>query len=356
MDSDNPGPSNIHRQSVRLRASLKREQYGKNSLANAFAGAYKNGAVKESQLLTSKAASKQTSAEGKPPRSHVQPASPNSSDSEDSGFTIFVPRSPRSPRPVKSNIHSKIRNFEKRSASESSLSASEDGSSSSPKPPVSPRARSPKPQVKPKPSGLQSTGKSKVSDELDTRAKRNRLKVDHKIPEISEPPADPPKLSAPPRPRGSEIRRAYEKANIVPPEKSASKPIPQRRSPSPTPSPRARSPLGALVEESGEDSDASGKFKHQRLHPPRNRRVRSHTEAPPPSLTPPPKPSRNKTVSEGEAGAEASSLPSSTDNPFSQQMADAMIKYILASSDRDLKEALKRIVSSDPDVMSKLTH
>ncbi len=356
---------------MRIRASLKKQQYGKNSLANAFLGAYKNGVQKESQLLTSRAADETTqrtsSEEATPGKLRLQAllhvrTSPNSSDSEDSGPSLLVPRSPRSPRSpkvVKTNVHNKVRNFEKRSTSESSLSASEDGSSSSlsgVKAPLSPRARSPKPQTKPKPNHLRLPTKTKSFNEVDelrTRVEpplQQLLKPRYRVPEISEPPAEQPKLVTPKRPRGSEIRRAHEKAE------SAFKPIPQRRSPSPspTPSPRGLSPLKALPEESGEESDASGNSRPYRLHPPRNGRLRSSTDAPPPSKhLPPAKPSRNRTISEAEAGVQPSSMAS--ENPFNQHMADAMIKYILASNDPGLRDALKRIISSDPEAMAQLT-
>lgn len=355
---------------------MKKENYGKKSLANAFAGAYKNGEIKHSQLLSATAVAMTTpTEESKPDKFKLQdplrvpPISPHSSDSEDSGFSIPVPRSPRSPRvPKGSNVHSKISNFEKRSTSESSLSASEDVSPSlsTSKQPTSPRAHSPKPLVRPKPNGLKLPVKPRPPTRDQTHVKPDRPAASNprnvlRIPEISEPPAEQPKLNMPPRPRESVIRKAHEKAKITPLEKSAVKPIPQRRSPSPTPSPRTRSPLRAVQEESEEDSDTSGHFKPQRLHPPKNKRARSSTDALPlsPTQLPPSKPARTKTVSEGEAEAEAQphSLPSSTggDNPFSQQMADAMLKYILASQDPELTEALKRIISSDPNVMGQLS-
>ena len=43
-------------------------------------------------------------------------------------------------------------------------------------------------------------------------------------------------------------------------------------------------------------------------------------------------------------------------NPFSQQMADSLIKYILSSKDEGLKSALRDIVSSNPDVQESLNN
>ena len=43
-------------------------------------------------------------------------------------------------------------------------------------------------------------------------------------------------------------------------------------------------------------------------------------------------------------------------NPFSQQMADSLIKYILSSKDEGLKSALRDVVSGNPDVQEALNN
>ena len=48
------------------------------------------------------------------------------------------------------------------------------------------------------------------------------------------------------------------------------------------------------------------------------------------------------------------SSPMAGPNPFTNQMVDSMLKYILASNDPSLKDALREIITSDPKLMDSL--
>ena len=127
-------------------------------------------------------------------------------------------------------------------------------------------------------------------------------------------------------------------------------PIPQRKSPSPSPisSPHSKSPVGIPIwEESGEESDvSSASAPLNRLKIPmkqsRSASVPSVENGLP--LIPLAKPARKKSESVSDAAG----------NPFNHQMADTLIKYILASNDVGLKSALRGIVSSDPEILKAL--
>lgn len=256
---------------------------------------------------------------------------------------------PKLPRPIKKGIQSKIRRFEHRS-SESSLS--EDNS-------TSPSPSNLKPSLKPKPALNQSQSLGDVvplnaAPNKPPRPKRIELATAHKIPQIiREPPPERPLL--PQRPTNSVIRRAHEKQPGVS-QLSAFKPIPQRRSPSPSPipSPRVRSPLGPLCEESGEESDCSSlSTGSNRLRIPMTQHQSqplADTTAP---VIPPNKPVRGRRRSEGEAV----SLPpvptaaSAAGGVCNHQMAEMLIKYVLASGDQGLISAIRDVVMADPEAV-----
>ena len=276
-------------------------------------------------------------------------SSPVSSDSEVDAAPLQLPkspRSPRSPRLIKRGVQNKIHRFEHHS-SESSLS---EDNSSSPTP-----LNSKPPPLKPKPIQRRSKPQVDVLAVIPPRPRQMEIANAHRIPQITkDPPGEKPIL--PQRPTGSVIRRAHEQPGLP---SSAFRPIPQRHSPSPSPapSPHSRSPLGALWEESGEESDCSTlSTNSNRLRPPvKQTRSSSLGDITAPSLLPP-KPPRSRNASVGEA----SSLPISTaasaaGNPFNQQMAETLIKYILASGDQGLITAIRDVVSADPEAMRAIS-
>ena len=157
---------------------------------------------------------------------------------------------------------------------------------------------------------------------------------------------------------------------------SAFKPIPQRRSPSPA-------GLTAIRENSTEEADTSEGSKGVQLtnspqeKPPNNspspsvsavtssgaslsppkpaRRHRSHSESETQDSVPTPSPSLSPsaapvTLLSGIAGAGGDDEGS----PFNQQMAETLIKYILASQDSGLKTALRDCIMSSPEAVNAL--
>ena len=133
-------------------------------------------------------------------------------------------------------------------------------------------------------------------------------------------------------------------------------------------SPSPRLGLGAVTEES-EDSDTtsvssrSSVGTHSRVVPvkPKMKKGRSNSSADLMStgLRPPlPERPRRKSDSGMEEQREAVAMATvpqvsgGEDNPLNQQMADTLIKYILASNDPNLKTALRNIITSDPAVMN----
>lgn len=341
QSTSSPTHTHTHRQSVRLRASRKLKQ--REERQKVATNSTQNEPQKELKPLPKIPLLQKTeSSPAIPPLS----SSPVSSDSE---VDMGPSQLPKLPRPIKKGIQSKIRRFEHRS-SESSLS--EDNS-------TSPSPSNLKPSLKPKPPQKQSRSLGDVASlnaapSKPPRPKRTELATAHKIPQIiREPPAERPVL--PQRPTNSVIRRAHEKQPGVS-KLSAFKPIPQRRSPSPSPipSPHLRSPLGPLCEESGEESDCSS------LSTGSNRLFRTpmtqhqgqplaDTTAP---LIPPYKPLRGKR-SEGEAV----SLPpvptaaSAAGSVCNHQMAEMLIKYVLASGDQGLISAIRDVVMADPEAI-----
>lgn len=142
-------------------------------------------------------------------------------------------------------------------------------------------------------------------------------------------------LGTPPRPRQSQINRAWgERKNHQDvtydsdesPEEKPNRKLSRsnaRKSPSPRGSPTSTSPLSM--------SPRSGS-------PLRNRH---HT-----SLSPP--------TDDHKSGSEGGSPVAEGSNPFTAQMVDTMLKYILASEDPSLKQMLRSAISSDPKLMESL--
>ena len=154
---------------------------------------------------------------------------------------------------------------------------------------------------------------------------------------------------------------------------SAFKPIPQRRSPSPA-------GLTAIRENSTEEADTSEGSKGVQLtqekppnrspspsvsavtssgaslSPPKPaRRHRSHSESEMKDSVPTPSPSLSPSAApvallSGIAGAGGDD----EGNPFNQQMAETLIKYILASQDSGLKTALRDCIMSSPEAVNAL--
>ena len=396
----------------------KEKGAGRSPLATSFAAAYQNGVEKHKTVSDPQIEDDDDyvpPAEFQRPKFQLNQlpkvTTPLSSDSEDAAISP-----PKSPRLVKRNIQNRIRRLENRSTSDSSLS--EDSNPPTPtKPPITGTPRV-KPQLKPKPKLLNlqnQQDKHQAITQHPTRPSGSEMFHARQIPLIKEqPPMEEVKPHTPARPRGSEIRRAHEKFSLVPSDESV---ISQRRSPSPSPSssPRARSPLRALWEESEEESDASihsnrsswlrpkrsvspdprqqrtGRSQTDAIVPPvilqRSKspsesavsslapvtpqrakspsvsavfslapvkppqRAKSPSESAVSSLAPLKPPQRAKSPSESEV---PSSSPSSSSNPFNEQMADTLIKYILASNDPSLRSALRDIVVSNPQVVKAL--
>ena len=286
---------------------------------------------------------------------------------------------PRSPKPIKKALQSRIRKFERHGSESSSLSEDNSNPPTPKKLPGLPPRKSSNPEIRVHSTVLQKLhSKSHSMDEAEEdmkctekpppppqRFSKAELKTNYlrKIPQITEDllkdQADEP--SRPPRPRGSEIRRAKE------------------RSRSASPNPPRKISMQALLEEGGEDLDSdissvisvssrSSKESEVTARAPPFRKPRKHTsnsvaETSTPSLLPPPVPRRKSSSESGDLGlgnAVAPPLsapperPRSTNNPLNQQMADTLIKYILASDDPELKTKLREIITSDPDVMKAI--
>lgn len=294
-------------------------------------------------------------------------------------------------------VKGKIRQWERRLSSDS-----EDSISSPTRRPIAtPRAR--KPELKPKPKLDQQKvpPRPRMSQIYRARGKNGgEVMVGPTVPEEQLPQVEQqPRM--PQRPRGTEIRRARQEGgkpfNIPQPPKSPSpstaptimatddegdqkvlsstgksafKPISpnQRRSPSPG--------LTVVKEERSEDAGTtpSALGLNSRSRSPRGQ-GRSASRSPSPSVftstgvsLAPPKPAR-KDCSHSESDvplSPASSSPASSPvnagitngneggNPFNQQMAETLIKYVLASQDSSLKNALRECIMSNPEAVEAL--
>ena len=368
--------THTHRQSVRYRASLRNKNPVPKSSHKSLSPLTQSPARSLSPIH---AAHNEPSSSPRhnppiPSRPPHDNTSPISSDSEPETQKRMV--YPRSPKPIKKALQSRIRKFERRG----SESSSDNSNPPTPKklPGAPPRKHS-NPEIRLHSTVFQKLhAKSHSMDEAEEdmkygekplpspqRSSKAEFKNNHlrKIPHITEDllkdESDEP--SRPPRPRGSEIRRAKERSRSV------------------SPNPPRKFSMQALLEEGGDDVDSdissvisvssrSSKESGVTSRAPPYRKPRKHTsnsamETFTPSLLPPPVPRRRSTSDSdalglGDAVAPPLSAPperpQSTSNPLNQQMADTLIKYILASEDPQLKSKLREIITSDPDVMKAI--
>lgn len=343
------------------------------------------------------------------------PTSPTTSDSEFereasilwTGRPAFGPVSgSRTPSGRSQEVQSWIHQCERRLSSDS-----EDGVSNPTRRPVAtPRAR--KPDLKPKPDISQQQQVPPRPRQSQISRARVRVGVGGKKegppPVIEEQEAQP---HMPPRPRSTEIRRARQgkplstpntpappqspspsttptitatndegdhKVVLSPNRNSAFRPISNRHSPS--------SGLASVTQERSEDAgttpSALGLKAGNRR--PRSPRGKSPSRSPSPAVftttagesLAPPKPSRrdqNDSETQETPPSPSPSSPSpassptisktttttmtSSDeggNPLNQQMAETLIKYVLASQDTGLKNALRECIMSNPEAVKAL--
>lgn len=322
-----------------------------------------------------------------------QIASPVTSDSEvDSSSSSWTGKKSRggSQQVLTKDLQNQFRRWDRRQSSDS-----EDSISSPPtkRPPIAtPRAK--KPELKPKPKLVETQQvppRPRMSQIHRARDKQT------KDPTQPQPQAEK-QPSMPSRPRGTEIRRARlgkQTPSPVPPsvtpsptppssstptitatsdkgnqrivlssKHSAFTPISHRRTPSPN-----RSGLAVLKEEGAEETKSAAESRATNrpysprekrspsplpaasLAPPNTRKSRSHSESDTHDLATSPTPSPSSSpvppLSAGIAGSTGM-------NPFNQQMAETIIKYILASPDTGLKNALRDCIMSDPEAVKAL--
>jgi hypothetical protein len=331
------------------------------------------------------------------------PVSPTTSDSEveresSSSWTgkpgVFSGRA--------REVHSRIHQWERRLSSDS-----EDGVSSPTRRPVAtPRAR--KPDMKPKPSLSQQQvpPRPRQSQIVRARGKVGVAGLGKKEgpPPLIEEQSEQPQM--PPRPRNTEIRRAR---HGKPTSSAPNTPIPPI-SPSPSTTPtitatndegdhkvvlspnsafrpisnnrRSPSPgLAVVREERSEDAGTTPSALGLRVGNlrPRSPRGKSPSRSPSPAVSMAtageslvlPKPSRkdrhdSETQETPPSPSPSSPSPASSPmttmmtssegggNPFNQQMAETLIKYVLASQDAELKNALRECIMSNPEAVKTL--
>lgn len=297
-------------------------------------------------------------------------------------------------------LQSHLRQWDRRQSSDSEDSLYSPPTASRP-PIATPRAK--KPELKPKPKlvGTHQVPPRPNRSQID-RARGKQSKEPQPEPQ-PEPQAEKQQPSMPQRPRGTEIRRARlgkQTPSPVPPpssptrsptrtpsstptitatsdqgnqrvvlssKNSAFTPISQRRSPSPN-----RSGLAVVREEGVEETEpAPESIVANRPHSPREKfpnRSPSLSPSPVATLAPPQNTRKSRSHSESDTQDLATSptlSPSASPipllsagisgvNPFNQQMAETIIKYILASPDSALKNALRDCIMSDPEAMKAL--
>ena len=325
------------------------------------------------------------------------PSSPTTSDSD-----VDV-QSQKPVNQIRKGIESRIKRFEPRLSSDS-----EDSSPSPGRRPVA-LPRNNKPELKPRPKvGLKPKshsvdnmfpntakipkgdgGRKAGSPQIPERPRMSQISRARSKTSNPDNPLLEPLLAFLPRPRDSEIRRAREgkttpsptaspassprspqklmpqisatvdpgSKNILLSERSAFKPIPMPGNLSnvtgekgaefipASSAPPPKSPLGVRKQQK---PLTSGAFAPSFLPPPKPARKRSHSDQPShPSPPPPTDSSPSPSSSVPETG-------SSGENPLNQQMAETLIKYILASQDGGLKSALRECVLSDPEALKAL--
>lgn len=294
-------------------------------------------------------------------------------------------------------LQSHLRQWDRRQSSDSEDSLYSPPTASRP-PIATPRAK--KPELKPKPKlvGTHQVPPRPNRSQIDrARGKQNKEPQSQPQPQAEKQP------SMPQRPRGTEIRRARlgkQTPSPVPPpssptrsptrtpsstptitatsdqgnqrvvlssKNSAFTPISQRRSPSPN-----RSGLAVVREEGVEETEpAPESVAANRPHSPRGKfpnRSPSPSLSPVTTLAPPQNTRKSRSHSESDTQDLATSptlSPSASPippfgagiagvNPFNQQMAETIIKYILASPDTALKNALRDCIMSDPEAVKAL--
>lgn len=295
-------------------------------------------------------------------------------------------------------VLSRIRQWERRLSSDS-----EDSISSPTRRPVAtPRARKPETKAKPEFSSQQQNfipPRPRQSQISRARGKIGVSKKDEPEPPLVE---QSPQLNLPPRPRGTEIRRARQGKPNTPTPPSPSPPTPkitatndkghQKVVLSPnsafkpiTSNHRGPSPGLAIVREERDEDAGTTPSALGLNRRPRSPRGKSPSRSPSPAITAatsgeslaPPKPSRKDRHSSETTLDTASNSPSPSssnpayssmlemmtssaggegegENPFNQQMAETLIKYVLASQDVGLKDALRKCILSNPEAVQAL--
>ena len=292
-------------------------------------------------------------------------------------------------------LKDRLRQWERRLSSDS-----EDGISSPTRRPIAtPRAK--KPDLKPKPTLEKVPPRPRMS-QIDHARRKAGGSGGTSQKEAAAPKTDQ-QPHMPKRPRGTEIRRARQvvkQSNSYPIQPSQS-PTPSRVSPfTPTitatndkgdqrvvhsspksafkPISNRRSPslgLAMVREERSEDTGTTPSALGLRAanHRPRSPRAKSPSRTPSPSVSSatssggslaPSKPARNKDheIDTKDTIPSPSSSPASSPmitlgeggNPFNQQMAETLIKYVLASQDTGLKNALRDCIMSNPEAVKAL--
>lgn len=291
-------------------------------------------------------------------------------------------------------LQNHFRQWDRRQSSDSEDSLSSPPTASRP-PIATPRAK--KPELKPKPMliGSHQVPPRPNRSQIDrARGKQTKESQPQSHPQAEKQPCMPQ------RPRGTEIRRARlgKQTSPVPPslspthtpsstptitatstkgnqrvvlssKNSAFTPISPRRSPSPN-----RSGLAVVREEGIEEAEPASTSESKAANRPYSPRGKfpNHSPSPSPSpvatLAPPQNTRKSRSHSESDTqdlvtsptlSPSASPVPPlsagiSGVNPFNQQMAETIIKYILASPDGALKNALRDCIMSDPEAMKAL--
>ena len=292
-------------------------------------------------------------------------------------------------------VKSKVRQWEGRLSSDSEDSISSPTTSVTRRPIATPRAMKPALKPKPKLVGDQKVPPRPRMSQID-RARGKAGAVQKEEPHLQVEQQQP---RMPSRPRGTEIRRArqakqtttspistsqtptpplssnptitatnYERGPVIPSSKnSAFKAINARRSPSPS------RPGLEVVREERETEMTTSAVNGLR---PANQRLRSRGKSPSrtpnssvsSSLSPlnslnTPRKDHNHTETDTpDATSSPSPAPSplpglavgGDGNPLNQQMAETLIKYILASQDSGLKNALCECIMSNPEAVKAL--
>lgn len=156
-----------------------------------------------------------------------------------------------------------------------------------------------------------------------------------------------PKIDTPPRPRQSQINRAWGSGN----DNKSHKPLLTAHEEQDEKEKQSRgfSPSRIFGRRSSPSPRSSPVTISPRLSP----RASPQVERREHSLSPPSNDGKmNRSESEPHHKTSPSSPPNK--NPFTQAMVDSMLKYILASDDPTLKAALREAVLGDPQLVEEL--